>query len=182
MNMNVQQKVPVFILAGGLGTRISEETHLKPKPMIEIGDTPILLHIMRWYYQHGFDHFVICGGYRSWEIKNFFLNYEFRLNHLLIDHRESAHQPPVALGKNLAQEKWCIQIIDTGLETMTGARIARAFDEVRKQHQFDHFAVTYRHSGFWQPMDTLRDKVQLQGLWESGKAPWEPRNAIQQKK
>ena len=279
--MNVQQKVPVFILAGGLGTRISEETHLKPKPMIEIGDTPILLHIMRWYYQHGFDHFVICGGYRSWEIKNFFLNYEFRLNHLLIDHRESAHQPPVALGKNLAQEKWCIQIIDTGLETMTGARIARAFDEVRKQHQFDHFAVTYgdglsdvdlrtefdfhlknnrigtvlgvppqarfgeldvgpdgkvsgflekpehrqglinggyfffkekfrdylevenecvlernplsklamdselvtyRHSGFWQPMDTLRDKVQLQGLWESGKAPWEPRNAIQQKK
>src|SRR6476620_6076606 len=120
-----KQTVPVFILAGGLGTRLSEETHLKPKPMIEIGDTPILLHIMRWYYSHGFNDFVICAGYRSWEIKNFFLNYDFRLNHLVIDHRLTSNQPPGVLGTNLEQERWRVRVIDTGLETLTGGRIAR---------------------------------------------------------
>jgi glucose-1-phosphate cytidylyltransferase len=269
--MEKKQNVPVFILAGGLGTRISEETHLKPKPMLEIGDTPILLHIMRWYYFHGFNDFVICAGYKSWEIKSFFLNYEYRLNHLMIDHRTSLNQPPSVLGKNLKQEKWRIRVIDTGLETMTGARIARAFDEISDTDSFSDFAVTYgdgvtdanlqaefefheqhhrvgtilgvpplarfgeldagpdtkvssflekpanrsglinggflffksrfrdylntqedcilekaplsqlaqdgelmvfKHSGFWQPMDTLRDKVQLQNLWDSGNAPW----------
>lgn len=263
--------VPVFILAGGLGTRISEETHLKPKPMIEIGDTPILLHIMRWYYSFGFNDFVICAGYRSWEIKNFFLNYEFRLNHLVIDHRKSSNLPPGVLGTNLEQEKWRVRVIDTGLETMTGGRVARAIDEISKEDSFTDFALTYgdglsnvdlaqelkfhlshgklgtvlgvppvarwgelditsdakvlgflekpenrqglinggyfffkrefrkylktdvgcilereplsglaedhelmmyKHNGFWMPMDTLRDKTQLQGLWDSGKAPW----------
>ena len=96
-----KQNIPVFILAGGLGTRISEETHLKPKPMIEIGETPVLLHVMRWYYSFGFNDFVICAGYRSWEIKNYFLNYEARLNHLKIDHRASVNQPPGVLGTNL---------------------------------------------------------------------------------
>src|SRR5688572_12136322 len=115
---NPHSKVPVFILAGGLGTRLSEETQLKPKPMLEIGEIPILVHIMRSYYAHGFDDFVICGGYRSWEIKNFFLNYEFRMNHLMIDHRTSMSAPPVSIGKRanmggegLSQEKWRVRVI-----------------------------------------------------------------------
>src|SRR5690242_11303334 len=116
--------IPVFILAGGLGTRISEETHLKPKPMIEIGEIPILVHIMRWYYSHGFNDFIVFVGYRSWEVKQYFLNYEFRSNHLVIDHRESRNKPPASLGLNTGQEQWRIRVIDTGIESMTGARIA----------------------------------------------------------
>jgi glucose-1-phosphate cytidylyltransferase len=269
-------KVPVFILAGGLGTRIAEETQIRPKPMIEIGEIPILLHIMRWYYAFGFNDFVICVGYRSWDIKEFFLNYEFRSNHLIIDHRNSHTKPSSSLGKSLEQEKWRVRVIDTGLQTMTGARIARAFDEVHEAEAFDYFALTYGdgladvdlrkeldfhldhaklgtvlgvppqarfgeldvtsddrvdgflekpearqslinggfflfksqfrdylspepdcvlervplsklasdgelmvyvHKGFWQPMDTLRDKNQLQSIWDSGKAPWHPRSA-----
>ncbi|HUP57086.1 MAG TPA: sugar phosphate nucleotidyltransferase, partial [Bdellovibrionota bacterium] len=139
-----KKNVPVLILAGGMGTRISEETHLRPKPMIEIGDVPILVHIMRWYYSFGFDDFVICAGYRSWEIKSYFLNYEFRMNHLAIDHRTSADQAARAMGRNMAQEKWRIRVVDTGLEAMTGARVARAFDSiVAEGDRFDEFAVTY---------------------------------------
>src|SRR3982751_3755628 len=95
------KNIPVFILAGGLGTRISEETHLKPKPMIEIGEIPILLHIMRWYYAHGFNHFVICAGYKSWDIKNFFLNYDFRLNDMEIDQRTTLGQSAGIMGSNI---------------------------------------------------------------------------------
>jgi glucose-1-phosphate cytidylyltransferase len=265
------QDIPVFILAGGLGTRISEETTLKPKPMVEIGDIPILVHIMRWYYSAGFNDFVICAGYRSWEIKQFFLNYEFRRNDLVIDHRKVHHQPPCSLSKSSAQEQWRVRVIDTGADTMTGGRVARAFDIVSKEQDIQDFALTYGdgvsdvnlpeelkfhqshnkigtvlgvhpmarfgeldidknglvqsfkekpqssqgminggffffkkgfreyltpdsssilekaplanlakdselmmfpHLGFWQPMDTLRDKIQLQALWDSGKAPW----------
>ena len=270
------QNVPVFILAGGLGTRISEETQFKPKPMIEIGEIPILVHIMRWYYEHGFNDFVICAGYRSWEIKQFFLNYEFRANHLSIDHRNKLNTPASSLGHNAGQEKWRIRVIDTGVDCMTGGRVGRAFDEISKTDQFEQFALTYgdgvcdvplqkelefhlnhkkigtvlgvtplarfgeleietsgrvsgflekpemnqgsinggffffksefrkylsidpslilerqplsslasdgelmmfKNPGFWQPMDTLRDKNHLQGLWESGKAPWDPKQA-----
>src|SRR5262245_59291541 len=141
--MQTHQNIPVFILAGGLGTRISEETHLKPKPMIEIGEFPILIHIMRSYYAHGFNDFVICGGYRCWEIKQYFLNYEFRANHLLIDHRESPHRPPVPLGQSSGQERWRVRVIDTGVDSMTGTRIARAFDEISKTDTFSTLAVTY---------------------------------------
>ena len=264
--------VPVFILAGGLGTRISEESHLKPKPMIEIGETPILVHIMRWYYAFGFNNFVICAGYRSWEIKEYFLTYEFRRNHLVIDHRLSADGAPFVPNRCGSQERWKVHVIDTGLKTMTGARLARAMDEVDGQYDFDHIAVTYgdgvcdidlrselafhlqhgqigtvmgvppparwgeldvyedhrvggflekpqdrqglinggyfffrkefreflrtdpdcvleqepivrlageselmmfAHQGFWHPMDTLRDRNHLQGLWESDAAPWQ---------
>lgn len=274
--MEKKQNIPVFILAGGLGTRISEETQLKPKPMVEIGEVPILVHIMRWYYAHGFDDFVICGGYRCWEIKQYFLDYLFRLNHLVIDHRESTHAPATALGMNGGQEKWRVRVIDTGLDCMTGGRIARAVDIASQEEDFSTFAVTYgdgvcdvnlreelafhrshgkkatvlgvvpsarfgelevnaqgkvegflekpeskqglvnggffffekgfrkylsddgscvleraplekiagdgelmmfRHDRFWQPMDTLRDKNYLQGLWDSGKAAWRPENA-----
>lgn len=265
--------VPVLILAGGLGTRISEETHLKPKPMIEVGELPILLHLMKWYYSFGFNDFVICAGYRSWEIKNFFLNYEFRVNHLMIDHRSIPIPPPRALGKTLSQEQWRVRVLDTGQDAMTGARIARVFDMISEHEDIQNFAVTYgdglsninlqdelqyhlehqkigtvlgvppmakfgeldsgpdgkvsgfiekpenkqglinggffffrsefrkylntdskctleraplfnlardnqlmmyEHRGFWQCMDTLRDKVALQELWDSGKAPWLP--------
>ena len=135
--------VPVFILAGGLGTRISEESHLKPKPMIEIGETPILVHIMRWYYAFGFNNFVICAGYRSWEIKEYFLTYEFRRNDLVIDHRFSADSAPFVPNRCGSQERWKVHVIDTGLKTMTGGRLARALDEVDGTFPFEHFAVTY---------------------------------------
>jgi glucose-1-phosphate cytidylyltransferase len=263
--------VPVFILAGGAGTRLSEETHARPKPMVEIGNIPILLHIMRSYYRHGFNDFVVCAGYRSWDIKNYFLNYEFRERHLEIDHRSTSESGAHPVGSASRQEKWRIRVIDTGLQTMTGARIARAFDEITADTPFDHFAVTYGdgltdadlgkelqfhgshgrtgtvlavrpmarfgelesqqdgtvtrfsekpqatqgringgffffkksfrdylrteescilerepmsrlasdgqlklfpHDGFWQPMDTLRDKNQLEMLWQAGNAPW----------
>jgi len=269
-----KSNVPVFILAGGLGTRIAEETSLKPKPMVEIGDLPVLVHILRWYYHHGFSDFVICAGYKGWEIKQYFLNYEHRLNDLCIDHRQDSHYPARALGDNSAQERWRVRVIDTGAETMTGGRIARAWDLIARDQQFETCAVTYgdglsdvdlslewefhrshgklgtvlavhpsarfgeldigpggmvegflekpqsrqalvnggffffnqkfreyvdadpacilerkpleelsrdkqlmthKHNGFWQPMDTLRDKIALQKLWESGKAPWLPK-------
>jgi glucose-1-phosphate cytidylyltransferase len=262
-------QVPVLILAGGLGTRLSEETVSKPKPMVEIGDIPILLHIMRFYYSHGFNDFVICAGYKSWEIKSFFLNYAYRRQHLELDIRTPESEISAFGGANL-QEKWRVRVLDTGSTAMTGARVARTLDILEKD-DFDDFALTYgdglcnvnlreelsfhqshkklgtilgvkpmarfgelelgsedyvaafrekpqgsggyinggffflrrgfrkylraeddcvleqaplvnlasdrqlvmfRHDGFWQPMDTLRDKQYLQNLWESGDAPW----------
>lgn len=263
--------VPVFILAGGLGTRLSEETQVKPKPMVEIGEIPILVHIMRWYYAHGFDDFVVCAGYRSWEIKHFFLNYEARMNHLVIDHRTSLSTPPTSFGQRLEQERWKVRVVDTGADCQTGGRLARALDVISADQAFDDFAMTYgdglcdvdlkdelafhrahgtigtvlavhaqqrfgvlkidpamkvsgflekpddkqhainggffffkkafrrylddgqdcvlerrpmerlvedgglmsfKHSGFWYSMDTLRDKTHLEDLWRSGAAPW----------
>jgi len=266
------QNIPVFILAGGLGTRISEETALKPKPMVELGEVPILVHVMRSYYRNGFNDFVILGGYRVWEIKNYFLNYEFRQNHLSIDHRSEINAPPRSFGKSLTQENWRVRVLDTGLSAMTGARVARGIDMIEAAgEKIENFALTYGdglsnhsfaeeldfhqqhgkigtvlgvlptarfgefdfekdgtvkefvekpqskqafvnggffyfkrefrnylstdescvleqqplakladdrqlsmfpHRGFWQPMDTLRDKTYLEGLWNSGKAPW----------
>ena len=277
--MVANEEIPVFILAGGKGTRISEESHLKPKPMIEIGDIPIMVHLMRWYYSQGFNDFVICAGYRAWEIKQYFLNYEYRKNHLEIDHRKDKHLAPASFadrnGVIEQQEKWRVRVIDTGLETQTGGRVARAFDEISASGQkFTDFALTYgdglsdinlneelkfhrshgrlgtvlgvhpmarfgeleisaqgnvqsflekpqsrqgvinggffflksefrkylnteencilehkplatlasdgqlmvhRHTGFWQPMDILRDKTQLEAMWNDGKAPWFPK-------
>ncbi len=264
--------VPIFILAGGLGTRFAEETHLRPKPMIEIGDIPILLHIMRYYYQFGFNDFVICAGYRSWEIKDYFLNWNYRSHHLSIDYRNNVNEPPKGFGSNGSyDEKWRVRVIDTGLNTMTGGRLRLALDEIQKTDQFENFGLTYgdglcsvnlkeefnfhqqhgkiatmlgvpplsrfgeiilgennvvcdflekpenrhglinggyfffkkdfleylpqdtqlvleknplnglakerqlvvyEHRGFWQCMDTLRDKNLLQSLWDSGSAPW----------
>ena len=273
------QKVPVFILAGGLGTRISEETVLKPKPMIEIGEVPILVHLMRWYHSFGFNDFVICGGYKSWEIKDYFLNYQFRQNNLCIDHRTDVQSSPNFQGATYGHEKWRVRVVDTGLETMTGGRIARAYDFSSMSEPIENFAVTYgdgladvdlshefafhakhgkmatmlgvkptsrfgeldtddtglvrsfvekpeskqalinggffffkgefrkyldprqdlilerapleklvhdkqmmvyEHNGFWQCMDTLRDKTQLQDIWDSGKAPWKAKGLSNQ--
>lgn len=274
MNFN---NVPVFILAGGLGTRLSEETQLKPKPMVEIGGLPILLHLMRNYYSYGFNDFVICAGYKSWDIKQYFLNYEFRINDLEVDHRERGTLPPVSFGPRVSQERWRVRVLDTGDKCMTGGRIARAFDSVYKEEPFENFALTYgdglcdvnlaqefefhrshgktatvlgvrlqsrfgvlnvegnnqvtgflekpadrqefvnggffflkhtvrsyldtnpslifereplekiskdgelkmfHHSGFWQPMDTLRDKNELEAIWNQGEAPWFNRKPV----
>jgi glucose-1-phosphate cytidylyltransferase len=143
MNSRIEpSKTPVFILAGGHGTRISEESQFRPKPMIEIGGEPILLHIMRSYYAHGFNDFVICAGYKSWEIKQYFLTYNFRKADIEIDHREDGHSPARVFGKTPGQENWRVRVIDTGSDCMTGGRIARAFDAV-KGERFENFAVTY---------------------------------------
>lgn len=142
---SAHHNTPVLILAGGLGTRLSEETQNKPKPMVEIGDSPLLVHIMRSYYAHGFNDFVICAGYRSWEIKQFFINYQFRDSHLLIDHRTKVDESPQGFGPRSNQEKWRVRVIDTGLNTMTGGRVARALEAISidKNLPFDDFALTY---------------------------------------
>ena len=268
--MSSAHKIPVLILAGGMGTRLSEETQLRPKPMIEIGGIPILLHIMRFYYSYGFNDFVICAGYRAWDIKDYFLNYQFNHHHLEIDHRDHSLSPASPWGGTETQERWRVRVVDTGLNTQTGGRIARALEETQILNSSETFALTYgdglsdvnlegefkfhlkhqgigtvlgvrprarfgeikldgtradafvekpqgtqgwinggffffnkkfreylstdetcilereplsrlasdgqlhvfQHEGFWQPMDFLRDKNELQALWDSGEAPW----------
>lgn len=254
-------QMKAVILAGGFGTRISEESHLKPKPMIEIGGRPILWHIMKMYSHHGINDFVICLGYRGYIIKEYFANYFLYQADITVD-----------LGNNSLEvlhrkaEPWRVTLIDTGPDTMTGGRLKRvrehvgegsfcftygdgvsdvpigkvierhkasgkyatvtavqppgrfgvldiaedggitAFQEkprasggwinggffVLEPQVFDyipgdatHWEVepmqklaaenqmnAYRHDGFWQPMDTLREKNMLEQLWQSGKAPW----------
>ncbi|MGI8671299.1 MAG: glucose-1-phosphate cytidylyltransferase [Luteitalea sp.] len=249
------------ILAGGLGTRISEETHLKPKPMVEIGGRPILWHIMKLYSAHRVHDFVICCGYKGYVIKEYFANYFLHMSDVTID--MSSKEMLVHQRK---AEPWKVTLIDTGDETLTGGRLKRVAEHVRDE---DAFCFTYgdglsdvdlteeiafhrrhgkwatvlaveppgrygalertgnvvtgfrekpggdgglinggffvlsprcldlidgdvtswenstltelarrgelmswEHSGFLQPMDTLRDKVLLEALWTSGRAPW----------
>jgi len=248
------------ILAGGLGTRISEESHLKPKPMIEIGGRPILWHIMKIYSHFGINDFVICLGYRGYVIKEYFANYFLHMSDVTFDmssNRMEVHQ-------NYA-EPWRVTLVDTGPDTLTGGRLKRVRDyvgdetfcftygdgvadiDVSAQLAFhraqgklatvtaiqppgrygaltvdagrvlgfqekpagdgawinggffvleprvidyiegdqtswestplirlakDGELMSYQHRGFWQPMDTLRDKNHLENLWSSGQAPW----------
>ena len=249
------------ILAGGLGTRISEETHLKPKPMIEVGGKPILWHIMKHYSAHGIHDFVICCGYKGYVIKEYFANYFLHMSDVTFDmehNRMEVHQQKA--------EPWRVTLIDTGDDTLTGGRLKRVADYVRDdpafcftygdgvsdvditasiqfhqghgkwatvtavqppgrygaiehhQHQVTGFVekprgdgglinggffvlsprvlelidgdrssweaepltqlaamgqmMAFEHHGFWQPMDTLRDKNHLEELWETGQAPW----------
>jgi len=249
------------ILAGGLGTRITEETHLKPKPMIEIGGKPILWHIMKIYSAHGINDFVICCGYKGYVIKEYFANYFLHMSDVTFDmanNQMEVHQHKA--------EPWKVTLVDTGDETMTGGRLKRVAPYLQDE---DTFCFTYgdgvsdvniteliafhkaqnvkatltaalppgrfgaldfsgskirtfqekpkgdgaminggffvlspevielikddntiwergpletlaregqlaafQHSGFWQPMDTLRDKTHLEELWASGHAPW----------
>ena len=249
------------ILAGGLGTRLSEETHLRPKPMIEIGGRPILWHIMKMYSAHGVNEFVICCGYKGYLIKEYFANYFLHMSDITFDMRENR----TIVHQNSA-EPWRVTLVDTGEHSMTGGRLRRVKSYVEaedaicftygdgvsdidigkligfhKSHgrlatvtavqppgrygalvtsgdRVDGFQekprgeggwinggffvlsprvidriggdqaswegqpladlaaegelMAYRHSGFWQPMDTLRDKNQLEELWQSGQAPW----------
>ena len=250
------------LLAGGLGTRISEETALKPKPMIEIGGKPILWHIMKMYSAHGIHDFIVCCGYKGYVIKEYFANYFLHMSDVTFDMQQNkmeVHQRHA--------EPWRVTLIDTGDETMTGGRLKRAAPYLDSE---EHFCLTYGdgvsdvnitqliefprahglqatltatyppgrfgaldihtdqrvtsfqekpkgdggminggffvlspkvidliagdhiiwereplerlaatnqlkafpHEGFWQCMDTLRDKNLLEELWDSGKAPW----------
>ncbi len=253
----------VVILAGGLGTRISEESYLKPKPMIEIGGMPILWHIMKIYSHHGFHEFIICAGYKQYVIKEFFANYFIHCNDITYDF--TTGEQGIILHDSMT-EPWKVTVVDTGLNTMTGGRIRRIKDyidgdrffltygdgvsdvnitELLKYHNSNNKLVTvtgikpdsrfgimdlaengdilsfreknnldtawvnggfmvcdtrvidyiadddtiferepieriasfgmatcYKHYGFWQCMDTLRDKEKLEKLWENGEAPW----------
>jgi glucose-1-phosphate cytidylyltransferase len=249
------------ILAGGLGTRISEETYLKPKPMVEIGGKPILWHIMKVYSAHGIDEFIVCCGYKGYVIKEYFANYFLHMSDVTFDMAQNqmkVHQHKA--------EPWRVTLVDTGDETMTGGRLKRVAEHVSGEEAFcftygdgvSNIDVTaqlafhrrharlatvaavqppgrygalqtdgetvrgfiekpsgdggwinggffvlspmcldyiqddttvweagplqtiaaegqlmaFNHRGFWQPMDTLRDKNQLEELWASGRAPW----------
>lgn len=249
------------ILAGGAGTRISEETSVKPKPMVEIGGKPVLWHIMKLYSAHGIHDFVICCGYKGYVIKEYFANYFLHMSDVTFDMEHNKMQ----VHQRYA-EPWRITLVDTGDKTMTGGRLKRVADYIRDEDAFcftygdglsdvditrlidfhkaqnvkatltavappgrfgaldlDGSRVTrflekpkgdggminggffvlspavldyiendntvweheplrklaaegqlaaFHHDGFWQPMDTLRDKQVLEALWESGKAPW----------
>jgi glucose-1-phosphate cytidylyltransferase len=253
--------IKAVILAGGLGTRISEETHLKPKPMVEIGGKPMLWHIMKIYSAHGINDFVVCCGYKGYLIKEYFANYFLHMSDITFDmeqNRMEVHQRKA--------EPWRVTLVDTGEETMTGGRLKRVAGYLRNEEAFcftygdglaniditreiafhrshgkwatvtavqppgrygalqmdgarvagftekprgdgglinggffvlsphcldliegDHSSwegepldrlaamnqlMAFEHRGFWQPMDTLREKNLLESLWNSGKAPW----------
>ncbi len=125
----------VVILAGGFGTRISEESHLKPKPMIELGDEPILWHIMKYYSHYGFNDFVICCGYKGYKIKEYFANYYYQHSDVTFDFSDSNK---VTIHSNVA-EPWRVTVVDTGLKTETGGRIKR----VQKYLNGEPFMMTY---------------------------------------
>lgn len=249
------------ILAGGLGTRLSEETVVKPKPMVEIGGKPILWHILKMYSAHGINDFVICCGYKGYVIKEYFANYFLHMSDVTFNMRDNGMEV-----HNKRAEPWSVTLVDTGDHSMTGGRLNRVRDYVKDEEAFcftygdgvgdidiaetirfhkahgkaatltatfppgrfgaldiregqvmsfkekpkgdgaminggffvltpkvldyltddstvweqeplnnlasDGQLMAYEHHGFWQPMDTLRDKNHLEELWESGSAPW----------
>lgn len=250
------------ILAGGLGTRLSEETDLKPKPMVEIGHRPILWHIMKIYSAHGINDFIICCGYKGYVIKEYFANYFLHMSDVTFDMRNNS----MDVHQNNA-EPWRVTLVDTGDATLTGGRLKRVKEYLVDEEYFyftygdgvsdiniteltkfhlshgkqatltatrppgrygaleighnnqvnsflekpegdgswinggffilspdvidridsdstswegepliglakDHQLVAYQHQGFWQPMDTLREKNLLNDLWDNHKAPW----------
>jgi len=250
----------VVILAGGFGTRISEETHLKPKPMIEIGGKPILWHIMKIYSAYGINDFIICCGYKGYVIKEYFANYFLHMSDITFDLEKND-----MIVHHGSTEPWKVTLVNTGEETMTGGRLKRVtkyldnetfcftygdgFSDVniknliefhKKQQKFatltavqpagrfgsleingnliteftekpkgdggwinggffvlepevfnyisndktiwerdpleklskENQLSAYKHEGFWRPLDTLRDKNQLEELWNKGQAKW----------
>jgi len=252
--------VKAVILAGGLGTRLSEETSIRPKPMVEIGGRPILWHIMKIYSAHGINDFVVCLGYKGYVIKEYFANYALHMSDVTFDMRTGEAK----VHRNDAED-WRVSLVDTGEPTQTGGRLKRVLPHIGDEHfcltygdgvsnidvkatiAFHHehgdmatvsavypprrfgqldivgdrvrdfkekpdgeggyvnggfFVLSpkvgdyiagdatvwereplerlskegqlhaFRHSGFWQPMDTLRDKTYLEELWERGTAPW----------
>lgn len=146
----------VVILAGGLGTRISEESHLKPKPMIAIGDQPILWHIMKYYSEFGFNDFIICCGYKGYVIKEYFADYYLHRSDVTFDF---SAENRMTVHSNVA-EPWRVTIVDTGLNTQTGARIKR----VQKYIGDEPFMLTYGDGVSNVDLNAL-----LSQHWESGK-------------
>lgn len=251
----------LVILAGGLGTRLTEETSLKPKPMVEIGGKPILWHIMKMYSSHGITEFIICCGYKGYVIKEYFANYLLHMSDVTFDIQNNNMEVI-----NKRAESWKVTLVDTGDDSMTGGRLLRVKEYVKNEKSFcftygdgvgdvdikalvafhnnhgkkatltavnppgrfgaleiskgivksftekpegdggkinggffvlnpsvidtiqcastvwekeplmsladDNELMAYEHKGFWQPMDTLRDKVYLEELWLSNNAPW----------
>ena len=249
------------ILAGGLGTRISEETDTKPKPMVEIGGKPILWHIMKMYSFHGVNEFIICCGYKGYVIKEYFANYFLHMSDVTFDMRDNQMQV-----HRKKAEPWRVTLVDTGDDSMTGGRLKRVKEYIKNEEAFcftygdgvsdvdigelikfhkkenrlatlmaayppgrfgalkiednqvkafqekpkgdgaminggffvlspkvidlikddstiweqtplemlakENQLASFRHKGFWQPMDTLRDKKHLESLWQNKKAPW----------
>ncbi len=248
------------ILAGGLGTRLSEETIVKPKPMIEIGGMPILWHILKIYSCYGIKEFIICCGYKGYLIKEYFANYYLHSSDFTVDLKKN-----IIKTHNISSEDWKVTLVDTGRDTLTGGRLARVKDFIENEtfcftygdglaniniknliafHKKEGRKATltavqppgrfgslafergrvlgfnekpkgdgnwinggffvlepetidlvdddlcsweqepmqklaesnelsaFHHEGFWQPMDTLRDKMMLQELWDAQKAPW----------
>jgi len=134
-NLSGEDDLKAVILAGGLGTRISEETHLKPKPMIEIGGKPILWHIMKTYSAHGINEFVICCGYKGYVIKEYFANYFLHMSDVTFDiehNKMEVHQRYA--------EPWKVTLVDTGDETMTGGRLKRVANYIKDE---EAFCLTY---------------------------------------
>lgn len=125
----------VVILAGGFGTRISEESHLRPKPMIEIGGAPILWHIMKYYFSYGFDDFIICCGYKGYVIKEFFADYYLHRSDITFDF---SNNNDIIIHNNVA-EPWRVTVVDTGLNTMTGGRLKR----IKQYLDNETFMMTY---------------------------------------
>ena len=123
----------LVILAGGFGTRISEESHLIPKPMIEIGDKPILWHIMKYYSSFGFNEFIICAGYKQYIIKEYFSDYYLHMSDITFDFSSGTSKMTVHANSS---EPWKVTIVDTGLNTMTGGRIKRVADYVGNEPFF----------------------------------------------
>jgi len=252
----------VVILAGGFGTRLSEETEIRPKPMVEIGGKPILWHIMKIYSSFGFNEFVICLGYKGYTIKEYFAHYFMHNSDVTFDFSNNNER----IIHNHSAEPWKVTLVDTGINTMTGGRVKRVqpyigdepfmltygdgvaninIKELIQFHKSHGKAITmsssqpdgrfgaidmednkvrsflekprgdgswinigffvcqpkvfdyitegdatiferaplenlakeeemyaYKHNGFWKPMDTLRDKIELQRLWDTGDAPW----------
>lgn len=253
----------VVILAGGFGTRISEESQFKPKPMVDLGGMPILLHIMKLYSAHGFNEFIICAGYKQHVIKEYFADYFLHTSDVTFDFTNGKNEMTVHQNHS---EKWKVTVVDTGLNTMTGGRVKRVRDyignepfmltygdgvsdvnitkllefhkshgkmvtmtaynagqrfgvlDIDEQGHINEFRektkgdgnlinigfmvcqpefinlidgdsivlekapletaakqgqlMAFKHEGFWQCMDTVREKEQLEKMWASGNAPW----------
>ena len=167
----------VVLLCGGLGTRISEESSLRPKPMIEIGGMPILWHIMKEYSHFGFNDFIVCAGYRQHMIKEWFADYYLYTSDITFDFTEENEM----IVHDKKTEPWRVTIVDTGLNTMTGGRLKR----VHKYIGDETFMLTYGdgvcdvdiqalldfHKSHGKAA-TLTSVNKLEELWESGKAPW----------
>ncbi len=135
-NLN-KSDVPIFILCGGMGTRMKEETEFKPKPMVEIGSRPVVFHIMKSYARYGFNHFVLCLGFKSEYVKDYFLNRRYLAN----DFSVTSGSDNIRILSSNEVENWQIDLVDTGSNCMTGGRIARAYDRYYSNKEM--FGVTY---------------------------------------